>query len=225
MSRDSVDYMIETPHSGELHPGGGGGYGINATELVSALQGHHQHLLSRADIALILLAEIAYENDEDFRENLPLLFHVTCVSMDSSEDIVLEHCQDLLGNLLYSLAGRHLELYEVEGKSDRENKQHVASLINHIQSKRGSLMWENEDPTLARAVLPSTELLAALVQDMVGAIFFQGDLRETWGAEALKWAMECTSMHLACRSHQIYRSLRPTVKSDNCVLLLRCLFR
>lgn len=225
VSRDSVDCMIETPHSGELHLGGGGGYGINATELVSALQGHHQHLLSRADIALILLAEIAYENDEDFRENLPLLFHVTCVSMDSSEDIVLEHCQDLLGNLLYSLAGRHLELYEVEGKSDRENKQHVASLINHIQSKRGSLMWENEDPTLARAVLPSTELLAALVQDMVGAIFFQGDLRETWGAEALKWAMECTSMHLACRSHQIYRSLRPTVKSDNCVLLLRCLYR
>ncbi|KAJ1692491.1 hypothetical protein LUZ63_009189 [Rhynchospora breviuscula] len=224
VSRDSVEILVETPHSGELHLGGSGGYGINATELQSALQGH-QHLLSRADIALILLAEIAYENDEDFRENLPLLFHVTCVSMDSSEDIVLEHCQDLLGNLLYSLAGRHLELYEVEGKSERENKQHVASLINHIQSKRGSLMWENEDPTLARAVLLSTELLAALVQDMVGAIFFQGDLRETWGAEALKWAMECTSMHLACRSHQIYRALRPTVKSDNCVLLLRCLYR
>ncbi|XP_073115620.1 uncharacterized protein [Elaeis guineensis] len=226
VSRDSGDCLIDTPNSGEdiLHPGSSGLHGINASELQSALQGHHQHLLSRADIALILLAEIAYENDEDFRENLPLLFHVICVSMDSSEDIVLEHCQHLLVNLLYSLAGRHLELYEVES-SEGENKLQVVSLIKYIQSKRGSLMWENEDPTLVRTELPSTALLSALVLSMVDAIFFQGDLRETWGAEALKWAMECTSRHLACRSHQIYRALRPSVKSDSCVLLLRCLHR
>ncbi|CAD6248857.1 unnamed protein product [Miscanthus lutarioriparius] len=225
VSRDSGDYYFDTPNSTDdfLHQGGSGIHGINANELQSALQGH-QHLLSRADIALILLAEIAYENDEDFRENLPLLFHVTCVSMDSSEDIVLEHCQDLLVNLLYSLAGRHLELYEVES-SERENKHHVVSLIKYIQSKRGSLMWENEDPTLVRTELPSASLLLALVQSMVSAIFFQGDLRETWGSEALKWAMECTSRHLACRSHQIYRALRPSVKSDSCVLLLRCIHR
>ncbi|XP_020250386.1 uncharacterized protein LOC109827782 isoform X2 [Asparagus officinalis] len=226
VSRDSGDLFIDTPNSGEdlLHPSGSGIHGINANELQSALQGHNQHQLSSADIALILLAEIAYENDEDFRENLPLLFHVTCVSMDSSEDIVLEHCQHLLVNLLYSLAGRHLELYGVEN-SEGENKQQVVSLIKYIQSKRGSLMWENEDPTLVKPDLPSAALLSALVLSMVDAIFFQGDLRETWGAEALKWAMECTSRHLACRSHQIYRALKPSVKSDSCVLLLRCLHR
>ncbi|KAL9424739.1 hypothetical protein AB3S75_031792 [Citrus x aurantiifolia] len=225
VSRDSGDYLIDTPNSGEegLHSGVGT-HGINAKELQSALQGHQQHSLTHADIALILLAEIAYENDEDFREHLPLLFHVTFVSMDSSEDIVLEHCQHLLVNLLYSLAGRHLELYEVEN-SDGENKQQVVSLIKYVQSKRGSMMWENEDPTVVRTELPSAALLSALVQSMVDAIFFQGDLRETWGAEALKWAMECTSRHLACRSHQIYRALRPSVTSDTCVLLLRCLHR
>ncbi|KAK6928032.1 Cell morphogenesis central region [Dillenia turbinata] len=225
VSRDSGDYLIDTPNSGEegLHSGVAT-HGINAKELQSALQGHQQHSLTHADIALILLAEIAYENDEDFREHLPLLFHVTFVSMDSSEDIVLEHCQHLLVNLLYSLAGRHLELYEVE-ISDRENKQQVVSLIKYVQSKRGSMMWENEDPTVVRTELPSAALLSALVQSMVDAIFFQGDLRETWGAEALKWAMECTSRHLACRSHQIYRALRPHVTSDTCVLLLRCLHR
>lgn len=226
VSRDSGDILIDTPNSGEdmLHPLSSGLPGINASELQSALQGQNQHLLSRADIALILLAEIAYENDEDFRENLPLLFHVTCVSMDSSEDIVLEHCQHLLVNLLYSLAGRHLELYEVENR-EGENKQQVVSLIKYIQSKRGSLMWENEDPTLVRTELPSTSLLSALVLSMVDSIFFQGDLRETWGAEALKWAMECTSRHLACRSHQIYRALRPSVKTETCVSLLRCLHK
>lgn len=139
VSRDSGDYLIDTPNSGEdgLHTGAGI-QGVNAKELHSALQGHQQHSLTHADIALILLAEIAYENDEDFREHLPLLFHVTFVSMDSSEDIVLEHCQHLLVNLLYSLAGRHLELYEVEN-SDGENKQQVVSLIKYVQSKRGSM--------------------------------------------------------------------------------------
>lgn len=223
VSRDSGDYFIDTPNSGEDHSGAGM-HGVSAKELQSALQGHQQHSLTHADIALILLAEIAYENDEDFREHLPLLFHVTFVSMDSSEDIVLEHCQHLLVNLLYSLAGRHLELYEVEN-SDGENKQQVVSLIKYVQSKRGSMMWENEDPTVVRTELPSAALLSALVQSMVDAIFFQGDLRETWGVEALKWAMECTSRHLACRSHQIYRALRPSVTSDTCVLLLRCLHR
>lgn len=120
--------------------------------------------------------------------------------------------------------GRHLELYEVEN-NDGENKQQVVSLIKYVQSKRGSMMWENEDPTVVKPELPSAALLSALVQSMVDAIFFQGDLRETWGTEALKWAMECTSRHLACRSHQIYRALRPSVTSDTCVSLLRCLHR
>ncbi|XP_074276450.1 uncharacterized protein LOC141600164 isoform X1 [Silene latifolia] len=224
VSRDSGDYFIDTPNSGEDGLHANVVHGVNAKELQSALQGHQQHSLTQADIALILLAEIAYENDEDFREHLPLLFHVTFVSMDSSEDIVLEHCQHLLVNLLYSLAGRHLELYEVDN-SDGENKQQVVSLIKYVQSKRGSMMWESEDPTVIKPDVPSSALLAALVQSMVDAIFFQGDLRETWGTESLKWAMECTSRHLACRSHQIYRALRPKVTSDACVSLLRCLYR
>ncbi|KAG4987863.1 hypothetical protein JHK85_030846 [Glycine max] len=225
VSRDSGDYLVDTPNSGEdgVHAGSAM-HAVNAKELQSALQGHQQHSLTHADIALILLAEIAYENDEDFRQYLPLLFHVIFVSMDSSEDIVLEHCQHLLVNLLYSLAGRHLEQYEVEN-NDRENKQQVVSLIKYVQSKRGSMMWENEDPTVVRTGLPSAALLSALVQSMVDAIFFQGDLRETWGEEALRWAMECTSKHLACRSHQIYRALRPSVTSGACVSLLRCLHR
>nr|XP_043633528.1 protein furry homolog-like [Erigeron canadensis] len=225
VSQDSGDY-IDTPSSVESQHTGSGTFGISDRELHTALHGHQQqqHSLTHADIALILLAEIAYENDEDFREHLPLLFHVTFVSMDSSEDIVLEHCECLLVNLLYSLGGRHLELYNVESSSG-ENRQQVVSLIKYVQSKRGSMMWENEDPTVTEIELQSAALLSALVQSMVDAIFFQGDLRETWGAEALKWAFECTSRHLSCRSHQIYRALRPQVNHDACVSLLQCLHR
>ena len=73
VSRDSGDLFLDTPNSGEdiLHPAGSGIHGVNANELQSALQGHNQHQLSRADIALILLAEIACENDEVFVRTFP----------------------------------------------------------------------------------------------------------------------------------------------------------
>lgn len=221
LSRDSGDYFLETTNSiDDIRSSTPAGTG----DLQAALHGDN-HWLSKADIALILLAEIAYENDEDFRGHLPLLFHVTFVSMDSSEDIVLEHCQQLLVNLLYSLAGRPLESYSAGDYGDGDYKQQVESLMKYVQSKKCSMMWEHEDMTLTRVDLPSAALLSALVQSVVDAICFQGDLRERWGEEALKWAMECTSCHLACRSHQIFRALRPSVTSDTCVSLLRCLHR
>ncbi|KAH6559063.1 hypothetical protein KP509_1Z029100 [Ceratopteris richardii] len=219
LSRDSADCYMEAPPAMEdvrsSTPAVTG-------DFHSVLQGH-QHWLSKADIALILLAEIAYENDEDFRGYLPLLFHVTFVSMDSAEDIVLEHCQQLLVNLLYSLAGRPLESYSIGEFGDGEDKKQVESLLKYVQSKKGSMMWEHEDMTLTKVDLPSAALLSALVQSVVDAVFFQGDLRQRWGEEALKWAMECSSRHLACRSHQIFRALRPSVTTDTCVSLLHCL--
>jgi hypothetical protein len=75
-----------------------------------------------------------------------------------------------LVNLLYSLAGRHLELYD---DGDSEYKQQVVSLIKYVQSKKSSMMWENEDMTLTRTELPSASLLSALVLSVVDAIFFQ----------------------------------------------------
>ncbi|KAI5056545.1 hypothetical protein GOP47_0028363 [Adiantum capillus-veneris] len=222
LSRDSGDCYIETPTT--LMEEVRSSTPAMVGELQSVLQGHH-HWLSKADIALILLAEIAYENDEDFRGYLPLLFHVTFVSMDSAEDIVLEHCQQLLVNLLYSLAGRPLESCSIGEFGDGEDKKQVESLMKYVQSKKGTSMWKHEDMTLTRVDLPSAALLSALVQSVVDAVFFQGDLRQRWGEEALKWAMECSSRHLACRSHQIFRALRPSVTTDTCVSLLRCLHR
>lgn len=84
-----------------------------------------QTWLTRPDFALILLAEIAYENDEDFRPHLPLLFHTALMLLDSPEPLVLSHAQQLLVNLLYTLAGRHLELYDARDQNEGEYKQQV----------------------------------------------------------------------------------------------------
>lgn len=74
---------------------------------------------------------------------------------------------------MYSLPGRHLELYDAGDHGDGEYKQQVVSLIKYVQSKKSSMMWENEDMSLTRTELPSAALLSALVLSVVSAIFFQ----------------------------------------------------
>ncbi len=58
---------------------------------------------------MCLLAEMAYEHNEDLREHVPLLLHVLLSIQDCPEPIVYHHAQQALLNLLYSLSTRHLE--------------------------------------------------------------------------------------------------------------------
>ena len=145
---------------------------------------------------------MAYEHDEDFRSHLPLLFHALVTAMDSSEQLVYQHAQQILINLLYSLSARHLELHKNGGALLTEYQQ-VTTLIKHLQSMRGRRLWAYEHVTLAHTQLASSVALSALVRAVTDAIFFESDLRERWAAEALKWMLECNSRHLACRSHQV----------------------
>jgi len=159
---------------------------------------------------MCLLAEVAYEHDEDFRSHLPLLFHAIMIAMDSPEPLVYHHAQQALVNLLYSLSARHLELHKNSGALLTEHHQ-VTSLIKYLQSMRSRRLWAYEDITLRHTYLASSTALAALVNAVTEAIFFESDLRERWAAEALKWMLECNSRHLACRSHQVCTVTHPEV--------------
>ena len=171
----------------------------------------HRAFLSRPQLGMCLLAEVAYEHDEDFRSHLPLLFHATITGMDSAEPLVYQHAQQALVNLLYSLSARHLELHKSSGALLTEYQQ-VTSLIKYLQSMRGRRLWAAEDITLQHTHLASSVALAALVNAVTDSIFFESDLRERWAAEALKWMMECNSRHLACRSHQVM--MQPHATTD-----------
>ena len=159
---------------------------------------------------MCLLAEVAYEHDEDFRSHLPLLLHAIMIAMDSPEPLVYHHAQQALVNLLYSLSARHLELHKNSGALLTEHHQ-VTSLIQYLQSMRSRRLWAYEDITLRHTYLASSTALAALVNAVTEAIFFESDLRERWAAEALKWMLECNSRHLACRSHQVCTVTHPEV--------------
>eukprot|EP00898_Chlorokybus_atmophyticus_P003403 jgi/Chlat1/4063/Chrsp26S04002 len=177
--------------------------------------------LSRADIALILLAEVAYEHDEDFRGHLPFLFHLAVVVMDSPEAIISQHCQHLLLNLLHSLVAQHVAV--LSGADFASENERVTTLIRDIAASKGKSLWAYEEVSLTDVNLESIKALSSLVEAVVAAIPFEVDLRERWGEEALRWAVECSSRHLACRSHQVYRALKPTLTSERCMALLRSL--
>ena len=70
----------------------------------------------RAEVAVCLLAEVAYEHDEDFRGHLPLLFHAMLLLMDSTDSLVFRHAQQVVTHLLYSLSVRHLEIHRAAGE-------------------------------------------------------------------------------------------------------------
>ena len=73
--------------------------------------------MMRAEVAVCLLAEVAYEHDEDFRGHLPLLFHAMLLLMDSTDSLVFRHAQQVVTHLLYSLSVRHLEIHRAAGIS------------------------------------------------------------------------------------------------------------
>ena len=65
--------------------------------------------VSAPDLAIILLAEVAAEHDEDFRVHLPVLLHAVVATLAGSpEPTVRAHCRQLLANLAHALAARPL---------------------------------------------------------------------------------------------------------------------
>ena len=73
-------------------------------------------LLQRADVAICMLAEIAYEQGDKFSDHVPLLFHLCVVCMDNLEPVVRLHCQQLVINLLNVLLSKRVG---VPGKASK----------------------------------------------------------------------------------------------------------
>eukprot|EP00873_Tetraselmis_striata_P016178 jgi/Tetstr1/436442/TSEL_025271.t1 len=179
--------------------------------------------LTRAELSLCLLAEVAYEHDEDFRSHLPLLFHMSLICMDASEPTVSHHCALLAVNLLYSLGIRHLESGTGGLSRTATTLSRVSSTIKQLQSMAGQRLWAYEDTSLDQPRLKSFDTMQALVNSVLEAIVFESDLRDRWGEEALKWAVECSSRHLSGRSLQVFRALSLPLSSHGAACMLYCL--
>jgi hypothetical protein len=181
--------------------------------------------LTRPELALCLLSEIACERDEELRPHLAPLLHVAVLHADSAcATVRLEACQ-LLQYLLYSLACKPLES-QAQGAAapgPAGDYARVSGVIGYLQSLGGEPLWPREQPTLAHPWVPSAGFVAAFVQLTVDCFCFDGALRERWSAEALKWACCAASRHAASRSHQVYAALGPRLSSSSATALLAAL--
>lgn len=92
-------------------------------------------LLQRADVAICMLAEIAYEKGDAFSDHVPLLFHLCVVCMDSLEPVVRFHCQQLVINLLNVLLAKRV------GVPGKANKVSCLSLSGECACSVSCLHW------------------------------------------------------------------------------------
>ncbi len=205
--------------------------------------------LTRPEVALCLLSEVACEKDEELRQHLPALLHVAILHADSTNPLVRQEACQLLQYLLYSLACKPLEgrngrgggglgggvnnngggfNQAFGGASNGNNASNtdyarVAGVIGYLQSLGGEALWAWELPTLAQPWVPSAGYVAAFVQIVADCFYFDSSLRERWSAEALKWACCAASRHAASRSHQVFCALAPQLSSPACTALLAAL--
>lgn len=85
----------------------------------------------------------------------------------------------------------------------------MTGLIEYLENSNGRRLWPYEDVCLTRPLVPSSRALESLVEEVLGSVFFERDLKTRWSEVAAEWLISASSQHLACRSHQVYRALRP----------------
>lgn len=178
--------------------------------------------ITRSQVALCLLTELACELDEELRIHLPVLLHVAIMNADNPNETVRRECANLLMYLLYTLACKHLE---VQGDVNGPVYARISGIITHLQSLHGSPLWQREQATLATPFVSSAAQVRSFVQNVAECFYYDSNLKERWAAEALKWACSANSRHLASRSHQAFCALRPTLNSTSSTAMLAALHK
>ncbi|KAJ5075331.1 protein furry [Anaeramoeba ignava] len=172
--------------------------------------------INRKQVSLIFLCELITINVEMFYENLPLIFHVVFLELDSFVPIVLYHAKLLLVYLISYI--------QIENSKDlqSEETQQAFELIKEIQTQDFDM---KTDEGLKRVI----DLLISLFQGCANG------LRNFWLDEAFKWTTQiqmydqsnphCISSQYFIRSHHLYRILITQVKNRDTEQIVNVLFR
>ncbi|CAG8444465.1 573_t:CDS:10 [Acaulospora morrowiae] len=178
-------------------------------KIEEAMPQHHKRpIFSSGQLATLYMVDMAIEAGTDFEFHLPRLLHVIFVQLDSTNSHISEETKTLLINLIHSIIISKSVYQEVVKLGQ--------SLVTELEAKEGSQLWAYEDITYNNRDIKSLTDLERLSRDVVtifGATVYgesnRGDLKQSWGEMALKWATSCPVRHIACRSFQIFRSLSP----------------
>ena len=132
--------------------------------------------------------------------------------LDHPDRQAADHCRSLLLNLMHSLVVRHLPSYDAE--MCMQSYRHVELVLQFLRSRQGELVWP-DTPTLLVATGTGAEgasdhriELDLVIDSLLTGLLAVRDLREEWGAVALRWAGSNpaeVSTTTIVRSHHIFR--------------------
>lgn len=222
--------MPPTPGSAQLRrssPGGGASFGLDPGTPSSASKpvaeaSEPPGRVSRAEVALALVAEATLEHEGPVRAHAPLLAHLALLMGDARRRPADTLAAALAGHLVAALSLPHLQLQRASGGMVAEYEA-AAGLLSQLQALGAGPLWPREAVSLACPRTPSEHSIATSVAALLAALPFETGLRTQWAAHALHWALAAKSPHLAARSHQVYRALRPALEQEACARLLEAL--
>ena len=161
--------------------------------------------LSLAQAALLLVSDafVARLNTAD--PSLPRILHGLIMQVDHSSSYVRTHARDCLlrsMTLLYKLP------LSTSGQSRLGENDTSLTEVNWEWRH----FWEHEDQGTVRDTVRTPIYMEALVRDALRYLTVRiSDANRLWSAVALEWATNCIYRHIACRSFQIFRLLKPSV--------------
>eukprot|EP01133_Synstelium_polycarpum_P002509 gene2509-2863_t len=182
--------------------------------------------LSRFQVPLIFLSEVAFEIGEEFRVHLPLLLQLTFLGLYYNSQPVHEHSHMLLLNLIRSLVIKRCQL---AGTTDSHPYEEAIQLIDFLlpsiyRIDEASAPPNMKELALKKEIISSPQYVVMLTR-RVASVLSAGtpDLNDAWGGHAIHWATTCTNHRLSTRSYQIIRGLEPTTTVDALTDVTQCL--
>lgn len=175
----------------------------------------HRWGLSRGHLALVFLAQLTYEVVDECKKHLPIIFQLAFLGMDYPQSVVYENCRIILLNLVQNLIVTPMENNPQHKTQEQKNVyEEAVHLVQFLRAKAGKQLWTNEEITLKKTEIRSTQELTDLVQAMCTIFGTDKETVENWASQALGWALGGLSMHIRGRSYQIYRALSPSLNRE-----------
>ncbi|EGG16440.1 hypothetical protein DFA_08978 [Cavenderia fasciculata] len=184
--------------------------------LVSSVGGVVQRTnypLSRFQLPLIFLSEVAFEIGEEFRKHLPTLLQLIFLGLYYHQQPVHEHCRLLLLNLIRCLV---IKKCQQNGDTNTMLYEDAIQLADFLMPS--SHRSPDDTKEIAKKEISSPKYVVMLTKRVVSVLSSgsssSSDLKEYWGVNALNWATNSQNYRLAQRSYQILRGLEPTTTID-----------
>lgn len=200
------------------------------------------------ELALCLLSEVAYEATSELLEHVPKLLHIAVVCMDSPSTPVQQHAQQLLLNLVFSVHTRveglgdmrsyakatALIAYLQSANGRRLVPTEAPDLDLYLRGARSasevSIVWVPARPSVRRGrqlTVPAAFCLQSAIQGLVSLAVESMpptlNAAAAWASVAMEWVRGCASRHLAFRSLQVLKALRPELSVQMLADLIHCL--